>query len=68
MNREPITLGQFTNESEAPRPKSICDVIIERVYCVYCSISYKNNNNLIIVTTSKYIVNLTFPLKDCEKS
>ena len=33
MNREAITLRiKFTNESGAPRPKSMCDVIIERVY------------------------------------
>ena len=33
MNHEPITLrNEFTNESEATRSKSICDVIIERVH------------------------------------
>jgi hypothetical protein len=34
MNCEPITLRNLLmHESEVPRPKSIYDVIIERVYC-----------------------------------
>jgi hypothetical protein len=32
MNRKPITLRNLLMRASLPRPKSMCDVIIERVY------------------------------------
>ena len=59
VNREPIALRNLLMRARLPRPKSMCDVIIERVYIyIFRSCSWLDLNKCIKFTLEISIYNL----------
>ena len=61
-NREPITLRNLLMRARLPRPKSMCDAIIERVYLGHIP-AYKQNDNL---HRNKVYGSSSIPISSCQ--